>query len=408
METKQLSDNVTNDTDEIDLLDLIGVLWKHKWLIVSVSALAAIGSVVFALISIKLPPEKSPLPNLYKPQAIILVNDSSSGGGLQSALASSGLGGLAGIAGVSGGGGYGELAVKLLSTNTIIDAVVEEFDIIDKYEITEQVKGSSRKLVKSKASFNFDAETSTLSISFEEPDPVFATDVVNFFVALLERRFANIGGNRNIRERNLLEVKLAEVDAEILRLESELQEFQRKHGTLSPEVLATEQVTILGEMRARLINKEIEIETYSEFASDNDPFLRRLQSERNQLERSIAEMEKRYYGGTSDSGDSDIPALAVEYARLERDIRVQARIYEVLTQQYELAKLSIEGEDPIFQVLELADVPDIKSGPSRSIIVIVVTMAGFFVSVLLAFVLNAWKNIRNDPERMAKLTGRAG
>ena len=85
---------------------------------------------------------------------------------------------------------------------------------------------------------------------------------------------------------------------------------------------------------------------------------------------------------------------------------IKSRIYEVLTQQYELAKLSLEGDDPIFQVLELADVPDLKSKPSRSIIVIATTLAAFFISIALAFTVNAWRNIRRDPERMKKITGK--
>ena len=391
MENGHRKKTVPNDTDEIDLLDLIGTLWKFKWVIISLSAMVAIGSVLYAIITIEMPAGKSPLPNLYKPQAIILVNNSSSGGNLQSALNASGLGSLAGITGVTVGG-YGELAVKLLSTNTILDAVIKDFGFVEKYKITEQIKGASRRIVRSKASFNFERETSILTISYVDIDPVFATEVVNHFVTLLERRFANIGGNRKMRERNLLEVKLAEVDGEILRLESVLQDFQRRHGFLSPQVLASEQVVLLGELRARLINKEIEIDTNSEFAISNDPFLLRLQSERNQLARSISDIEKRYYGSAKGSVESDIPALSIEYSRLEREIRVQGRIYEVLNQHYELTKLSLEGEDPIFQVLELADVPDMKAGPSRTLLVIVISLAGFFISIIFVFALNARKN----------------
>ena len=66
----------------------------------------------------------------------------------------------------------------------------------------------------------------------------------------------------------------------------------------------------------------------------------------------------------------------------------------------------IEAVDKSFASDELADVHDLESGTSRAIIVIVTTMAAFFPSVLLAFVLSAWQNIRSDPERMKKLTGK--
>jgi uncharacterized protein involved in exopolysaccharide biosynthesis len=66
------------------------------------------------------------------------------------------------------------------------------------------------------------------------------------------------------------------------------------------------------------------------------------------------------------------------------------------------------GEKPVFQVLEMAEVPDKKSGPSRGLICIIVTFAAGFFSVFLAFILNAVANIKNDPHAMAKLQGDGG
>jgi uncharacterized protein involved in exopolysaccharide biosynthesis len=66
------------------------------------------------------------------------------------------------------------------------------------------------------------------------------------------------------------------------------------------------------------------------------------------------------------------------------------------------------SETPIFQILEFAEVPDKKSGPSRALLCIIVTFAAGFFSVFLAFVQNAITNIRQDPEAMAKLQTKKG
>jgi uncharacterized protein involved in exopolysaccharide biosynthesis len=95
-----------------------------------------------------------------------------------------------------------------------------------------------------------------------------------------------------------------------------------------------------------------------------------------------------------------IPDLALQYGRLERDLRVQAEIYKILTQQYELTKLKVEGEGPIFQVLELGEVPEQKSGPSRAMMVIIGGFAGVFFSIFLAFIVNAIQSVHRDPEQM--------
>jgi len=82
---------------------------------------------------------------------------------------------------------------------------------------------------------------------------------------------------------------------------------------------------------------------------------------------------------------------------------VQTEVYKLLTQQYELAKLNAAGQEPVFQVLELAEAPDRKSGPSRGMICIVAVFAAFFLAILLAFILESIEKVKADPEAMAKL-----
>ena len=61
------------------------------------------------------------------------------------------------------------------------------------------------------------------------------------------------------------------------------------------------------------------------------------------------------------------------------------------------------SEQPVFQILNYAEVPEQKSGPSRGKIMIIASFAAFFIAIFIAFLLNAIKNIKNDPEAMKKL-----
>jgi len=134
--------------------------------------------------------------------------------------------------------------------------------------------------------------------------------------------------------------------------------------------------------------------------------LRRLKSERENLAKLLDSLEK----GQSNNekllpSQKELPKIALEYAHLKRDLMVQEAIYQLLTQQYEATKLALSGEDPIFQVLELAEAPDQKSGPSRGMICIVVIMVSFFMALFAIFIIEAIQNIKNDPEVIAKFSG---
>ena len=125
----ELNKSVKNQDDEISLLDLIAILLKYKWFIVIFTGIAAAGIFLYCLISLKLPPEKTYMPNLYKPKAEMLINDSSSSGGLANALSSSGLGTLAGLAGISASAGpsNSSLAGYFVNSFTVQDAIIDKF-----------------------------------------------------------------------------------------------------------------------------------------------------------------------------------------------------------------------------------------------------------------------------------------
>ena len=326
--------------EEITLIDLFAVLLHWKWLITIITGLACVVVVIVCVLSIKLPSDKSFMPNKYTPRAQMLINNKDSGGSsISSMLNSSGLGSLASLAGVnvSGSGvSYSSLASYLVSSNTIQDAVIQKFGLIERYKIKESPVASSRKALSKYLSANYDDKTGVFSISFTDRDPVFAQAVVNYVVDLLEKRFTEIGVDQN---------KLAAA------------------------------------------NLEENIETAYNNMMD--------------LQKQIQDLEKNAYYGYGSTGSS----IVMDSTMLELEFKVQQQIYSGLKAQYESLKVTMASEQPVFQILEYAEIPDQKSGPSRGKLCVIVAFAAFFMSVFLAFALNAIQNIKKDPKAMAKLKG---
>ena len=324
--------------DEISLIDLFAVLLKHKFLIIGMTGLAMIAAVIISIISLKLPPEKSFLPNKYTPKAQMLINnDSSSGGGLASMISSSGLGSLAGLAGVnvSGGASNSALAGYLVNSNSVLDAVVDKFNLIERYKIEKSPRAESREALKKLLTSNYDTDTGVFTISFTDIDPEFAREVVNFVVGLVEERFNELGIDQNkLQEENLKE------------------NIQRSYDEI------------------RSLEKQIQT-----------------------LEHSVSNVYN----------PSSVPSIMLDSSLLKMELSAQQQIYAQLKVQYESLKVSMASEQPVFQILEYAEVPDKKSAPSRGKLCIIITFAAGFLSVFLAFAINAIENIKKDPEAMAKL-----
>ena len=327
--------NENSDDGEISLLDLIAVLWRWKRLVIGLTGLVMLGVVTYAIVSKKLPPEKSFLPDMYTSSAIMLIGgESNKANNVLTQLASSGLGNIAGLAGLSGSGGtsYSKLAVYLAGSDSFLDVIIQEFDLTNRYKIKKFPKTESRKLLKKRLTAKLDDKSGIFSLTFKDIDPEFAQRVVDFAVSYYEQRFSEIGFDKHKLEKEGLEKSLQTALNEIKRLESEAAGLERKT-----------------------------INAYS-----------------------------------------SVPSIALEATRLNREIQVQEQIYGQLKARYELLKIEMASEMPVFQVLDYPQVPEIKSEPGRGKLCIIATFAGFFFSIFLAFLLNALHDIRHDPTARAK------
>jgi len=80
-----------------------------------------------------------------------------------------------------------------------------------------------------------------------------------------------------------------------------------------------------------------------------------------------------------------------------RDLKFNETLYELLTKQYELAKLDEARDATIIQVVDKAVPPERKAKPKRRLMVIVATFSGFFISIFVAFFMEYKEKAYSDP-----------
>lgn len=105
--------------DEIDLLELISVIWAGKWTIVAITCVFSVASVFYAVNQ----------PNIYKSEALLApVEQEQKLGGLQGQL-----GGLASFAGINLGGGSSsntQLAIQILKSRQFSSKFIQKHNIL--------------------------------------------------------------------------------------------------------------------------------------------------------------------------------------------------------------------------------------------------------------------------------------
>jgi hypothetical protein len=61
-------------------------------------------------------------------------------------------------------------------------------------------------------------------------------------------------------------------------------------------------------------------------------------------------------------------------------MKIQETVYELLNQQYELARIQEAKEIPTLRVIDAANVPERKSGPHRLLIIVMLTTLSFLLT----------------------------
>ncbi len=396
------------EEDTISLLDLIAVLVKRRKLIIGMTLGGALLIVGISILTIKLPPDSkwNILPNIYEPKVEVLVKGTTGTSSISQMLSSSsGLGALAGLMGLSGASNTSaELAMALLEGNTIKDEIAKQFNFVKRYHIEKYPKTTARNIIQSALDTEYDSKTNILTIGYKDIDPVFATKVLNQIVKLLEKRFKDLTLEKVRIKKQFLKERLETVGKDLKKAQDALVNFQRKHGIVDIEAQAQEQIKLIADLTSQVYSKEVELQTMKSYLRPNDPKIVRLQNEINKMNALIVELRKGFKEFSGEAIPQEkLPMVSAQYLNLKRDLKIQETIYTMLRQQYETAKIEETDTSQTFQILEHAEVPEVKSAPSRSKICIIFTITVFFLAIFLAFVLEYFERVKKDPVESLKL-----
>jgi hypothetical protein len=102
-----------------------------------------------------------------------------------------------------------------------------------------------------------------------------------------------------------------------------------------------------------------------------------------------------------------LPLLGATYFDLYRESKIQEALYQLLIQEYELAKVQEAKEIPTVNVLDVAVVPTKKSFPPRTKIVVSGTLLAVMGTVAWIFLCRWWSGIAPDDPGL-ELAGEMG
>ena len=161
-------------------------------------------------------------------------------------------------------------------------------------------------------------------------------------------------------------------------------------------------------MQAQIAAKEVEIGALKLFATEQNPDMKRalaviteMRAQLSRLEQDNSNEEEQ--GSSSIIATSKVPEAGLEYGRRLRDLKYAETVNQLLTQQYQMAKVEESQNAPILQVLDAAIAPEQRTSPKRTQMVLMAIVASGLAMCLMAFLLEAKSQAEEDSEQAGKM-----
>ena len=378
------------DDDEINLMDLVLVLAKHNRFIIKLTAFVALLAVAISLI----------MPNIYTAKTMILPPQQGS------STASMLLGQIGSLAGLAGGAAGikspNEVHIGMLKSRSVADALIKRFNLQQKFkaktlEATRKALAGETVIASGKDGF--------ITIEYSDEDPKVAASVANAYVEELDKLNNTLAVTEASRKRLFFEKQLKLTRDNLSAAEVGFKQTQERTGLIQPEAQGQAIIMAASKLRAQVTAAEVKLQSMGSFATPQNPDYQKLQQNLTSLRAQLSKSERNGVQGRGDImlPTGKLPETGLEYLRKMRDLKYQETLFELLSKQFEIAKIDEAKEAALIQVVDKALVPEQKSKPKRALIVILATLMAFFLSVLLAFVREASARASLDPataERM--------
>ena len=387
------------------------LLWKHRRKLARVTGISLLAGLAIAFA----------IPKQYKSTTSIMPPDQhGSSAMLLAALAghAGGLGALGSLAsGLLGGRSSTYLFINLLHSGTVSGHLIDRFNLQHVYHTRYRI--DTAKHLARCTKITEDKKSGVITIAVEDTSRVRARDLAQAYLDELNKLVTRTNTSAAHRERVFIEQRLNAVRRSLEDAEMQLSQFSSKSSAIDIKEQTRAMVNAGARVQAELLVEQSGLQSLRQIYGDGNVRVREteariasLQSELTKMTGSSAPLsaeEIRDYGNSSAGGDDkgelypplrQLPRLAVPYADLYRRVKVQEAVFELLTQQYEIARIEEAKDVPVVSVIDPPGIPEKKSFPPRLLLALLLTFISFAGTSALILIRDHWANVdAGDPRK---------
>lgn len=262
------------------------------------------------------------------------------------ALAS--LGALAGLSGAVRN--TGEQYTFFLKSRSVADRMAERFDLKTVYD--EELLHDVRRKLASNTRVALGKKDSVISLEVDDHDPKRAADLAAGYVEELRKLTANLTLTEAQQRRAFFEGQLKQVRSQLDAAQAAMQSSGLSTSAIKAEPKAA--VESLARLRAELTSAEVRLQVLRNSFADSAP---EIQQQLAAIGRLRSEISRSGEAESADTGG---------YIGAYREFKYQEALFDQIARQYELARIDESRDGGQLQIIDAAQVPERKSKPKRS------------------------------------------
>jgi len=297
-----------------------------------------------------------------------------------------------------------DMYIGVLESRTIADHLIDKFHLQSLYKT--RTMEDTRLALKRHSKF-IASKDGLIHISVEDHSPNRASDMTNAYVDELYQMNSQLAISEAAQRRLFFDQELASEKNNLTAAEEALKKMEEKTGVIQLTGQAETIIRSIAQVRAEIASREVELQATRTFATDQNPNTIRLQEEINTLRDQLAKLENDPRASQLDPANlpaGRVPGIGLEYARRLRDVRFNEALYELLTKQYEAARIDEAKAAPVIQVVDRAVPPDKKSSPHRILLTLGFGFVGFLIACIVSVTSRTLDRMQRMPEYTAKVS----
>lgn len=281
----------------------------------------------------------------------------------------------------------GALFVGVLGSESVQDAIIDRFDLRKVYSC--KTYHMARRELASRTSVSEDRKSGIITVQVSDRNPARAAGIAKAYMEELDRVISHLSTSSARRERIFLEERLRAVKQELDSAQRHLSEFSSQNATIDIKEQGRSLVEAGAKLQGELIAGQAELKGLQQMYGEGNVRVRAVRARIGELQHELRKFSDNPGGPASSQPSAAVypllrrlPILGATYVDLARQAQMEGAIYEVLTRQYELAKVQEAKEIPTVRVLDLPKVPEERAFPPRLLLVVSGAFLGFVAGLL--------------------------